>query len=116
MVVAVLPLAREWCRANCVSTSVHADAPAATGHACHEGSGGRGATMSPLPRACGHSDEAGANELIGVRTSKSSVAVPVLAAVNQSLIVPVASVVLGPAGTAVPLQPPALSRNLPLRL
>jgi hypothetical protein len=116
VLVAVLPLAREWCRATCVSSSDQADARAVTAHACHEASGGSGPTASPNPRTCGHSDEAGASELIGVRTSKSSAAVPVLAVVNQSVIVSVASIFPGPPGTAVPLQPPALSRNLPLRL
>jgi hypothetical protein len=69
-----------------------------------------------MPRTCGHSDEAGASELFGVRTSKSLIVVPALVEVDQSEAISIPSIVFGPPGTAALLRPPALSRNLPLRL
>ena len=58
LVILLLPMAFAQCRDACMRAAAPAPAASAA-HACHEtADAASGATLSPSPRACGHSDEA----------------------------------------------------------
>jgi hypothetical protein len=115
LIVSALPLALERCRTACVQASASQAAASAT-HACHETANADvGPTVTPSPRACGHSDDDKTANLTAVRSTARldhAIAPPPIA---------VPSPVRGLAAGPVPARPPdplsaERSRNLPLRL
>jgi len=115
-VMLVLPIALEHCRAACVQS----DAPAAATSAalaCHESPDETGGpTLSPMPRACGHSDDARTGAAVSIAAAKVrddvALAAPALATTLDRLPV---------ARALAPPLPPAAFRavspgHLPLRV
>jgi hypothetical protein len=122
LVLALFPLAMERCRTACAmpaaSAQTGAGKPSSSAHACHEGAAGAADVIAiPVPRTCGHSDEAGARDGLTFAASRTRIGLHVPAAVVPADVAPAALEILtlSPPGLPVATDP-IVPRNLPLRL
>jgi hypothetical protein len=121
LMLATFPVALERCRTACVTVGTPTPQSAPSAHACHDAAAsddGSGARLDPLPRACGHGDEARTRESVSLVAGKAQRFVPVQAVVPvpQDLQVRIPSRHSNwPPGRAA-LSPVLLSLNSPLRL
>jgi hypothetical protein len=123
LVLALFPLAMERCRTACAAAAPAAQTDArqssSSAHACHEVTSGAADVVAiPLPRTCGHSDEAGAGDGRTLAPSRTRSAAYVSAALVPADAMPIVLEMLAfsPPGTLPFAGRVATSRNLPLRL
>ena len=111
--VAAYPLALERCRTACAGNA----APSSTvsTHACHEGAPSE-PSVSPVPQACGHSDEARSTDITGLSASKQRADVaPAIAVAAVSIPLHDVAERLQPSRTAL-RSSAGIPRHLPLRV
>jgi hypothetical protein len=118
IVLALFPLATERCRTACATPPATAQA-APSAHACHEvAPDERGVVANPLPRTCGHSDQARLADTVALAVSRTRVTVDTSPGLLTAPLSPVAIerfVESPPRASAVPDRV-VLPRDLPLRL
>ena len=123
VVLALFPLAMERCRTACATPAPSARTEAgkysSSAHACHEAaSGAAGVIAMPVPRTCGHSDEAGARDGVTLAAFRTRVGPHVSAALVPADVTPAALEILtlSPPGFSAAADRVLVPRNLPLRL
>lgn len=122
LVLALYPLAMERCRTACATPAPAAQTDggaASSARACHEtASGAADVIATPLPRTCGHSDDAAARDGATLAASRTRTVPHAAVAILSTAVVPVAleTLALSPPGSLPSADRAALARNLPLRL
>jgi hypothetical protein len=112
LTVAVMsaPLSLALCQVECADAAARRDQPVQ--HSCHESGEPAAVSMTAVPHACGHTDEAPA----GLEHAAQSVTAPPAVMPVVAWAAPSSSVAPASAPAAADTSPPLSNRLIPLRI